>query len=893
MIKYGWWTPLLVVGLFACGDSGSEKSDTGGVTDGDTDTDTDTDTDADTDADTDTDTDTTPPPPPRTTTGTGGGVVLTSDGTIAVVANRTAGEITVMDMDLVTAPATGTIAATFDQGTDEPFAAVISNDDDTAFVLLRNAKEVVKITDLHGSPTIDSTALTDSEPTGIAISPNGSKLYITNWGAGTVTVVDTATMGLHDIDLNQALIDEGVFGTAVTVSRPGLARPYAIAITNNGDDNDDDEHVYVTEFFGQDIPGLAYDAVTDADSNGKPDNDDFFDVSKQGIVYHFDTATENVATTTIAPILNTGFTATDDTTVGCYPNQLYGAALSNGHLYVTAVCASPRGPANGNPKSKVFSALFVVDTTTDTEVEADRLVLNKEWEDEYLLGAFADDNTRRYPLIPNAIAFVQDPGTDIAYITAYGADAVFRVKLNAGVVDEIGSSFNLFMDLGGAAVPGKLPYGIWVTSPSAGGGAPNAVVVNENTRNLSVLDLNLQSVETAFPSATAVDPLDLNAVDTNDGRKFFVTGLGRWSLNGQGWGSCEGCHPHGLTDNVTWFFGAGPRQTVTLEPSHGPGGEHRILNWTGIVDEMSDFEANTRGQSGGVGAIVWDNTGSIVADDRIIIDGVLPIGGQVQTDTQQNDLNGSTFDVINTGVDGGTLANSYVVALSAVKDWNKLDLYTSTIRAPNAPELDAGLVADGEALFLANGCNGCHGGDNWTISKRFYTPNQTNNDLATGLLGSLTYIQDTLPDGLNPPLNINGSAVLRGGGSIQCVLRAVGTFPASGTVGITASDALAVSERKQDMASTSTATGSNGFNPPSLLGAGAGGPYFHAGNARTLEEVFSDTFEPHYQAFSANFNPGAADIDALVAYVQSIDENATTQSQDIVGIDTIVCPDSL
>ena len=40
------------------------------------------------------------------------------------------------------------------------------------------------------------------------------------------------------------------------------------------------------------------------------------------------------------------------------------------------------------------------------------------------------------------------------------------------------------------------------------------------------------------------------------GKRFFFTGLGRWSAREVG--SCGSCHPDGLSDNVTWIFGAHP-----------------------------------------------------------------------------------------------------------------------------------------------------------------------------------------------------------------------------------------------------------------------------------------------------------------------------------------------
>ena len=69
------------------------------------------------------------------------------------------------------------------------------------------------------------------------------------------------------------------------------------------------------------------------------------------------------------------------------------------------------------------------------------------------------------------------------------------------------------------------------------------------------------------------------------------------------------------------------------------------------------------------------------------------------------------------------------------------------------------------------------------------------------------------------------------------------------------------------------AVDSTGYNPPSLLGLQVGAPFFHAGNARTLEELLSASFSVHRGALTKNGNflqqPG--DIDKLVAYLLSID----------------------
>jgi cytochrome c peroxidase len=58
-----------------------------------------------------------------------------------------------------------------------------------------------------------------------------------------------------------------------------------------------------------------------------------------------------------------------------------------------------------------------------------------------------------------------------------------------------------------------------------------------------------------------------------------------------------------------------------------------------------------------------------------------------------------------------------------------------------------------------------------------------------------------------------------------------------------------------------------GFSPPSLLGIQTGAPYFHGGNARTLEEVFSAPSTPtDALTNNVNFLDQAGDVDKLVAF---------------------------
>jgi hypothetical protein len=800
-------------------------------------------------------------------------VAITFDDKWAVAANRTAGRVTVFKLDFggVT-PATRTFDV--DVGADsEPWAVVMGNDDNTAYVILRKDQEVVRIRNLRSMPTVDSArARTGSEPTGIAISPTGARLYVANWAEGTITVVNSQSMAVvRTVDLNGALAATGWLGPKMD-GRPGLAHPRSLVVTNDGDGEDSDETLYVTEFFSQQKPGVSGD-------------DSIFDVNRQGVVYPVATGSWEVGTPiTLAPVVDTGFADSAGRRTGCFPNQLYAAALNSGRLYVTSVCESPRGPTvnpagvTANFKTQVHAAIFVIDTQKNTEIPEQGVLLTREFDRMFAGRGLADDASRRIPLIPNDIMFAA--GTTIGYVSGYGSDAVYRIAYKAdGTLEQVGAMSQPFIDLkpaGGKIPAGELPVGI----ASANTGASRvsfALAINESTRNLSVLSFGIQSTVATIPATDP--PAGQGEIERNRGRKFFVTGLGRWSLAGQAWNSCESCHPDGMSDNVTWFFARGPRQTTSLDASYDPQNplRRRVFNWSGIFDEVHDFELNTRGNSGGVGAIVHTPGPPAKASDRIIFDGAAAVAPQLATPTLQAGLNGSSASLMPAAAAPGAMA-------SALSDWDDIDTYVKSIRSPRAPtNLAAEDVAEGKKLFEANRCAGCHGGSHWTVAQVFYTPGDDNNGVQ-GLLRTTRYtLPVNFPAALNPPaaagagratLRFSAStdpAVIGANDQINCVLRDVGTFPATGTTGLAATG-LQVKEVRQDM--TTTAQGATGYNIPSLLGMVTGAPYFHAGGARTLEEALGDTFARHRRAFSENFTPSALDIRQLTAFLLSIDEDA-------------------
>jgi mono/diheme cytochrome c family protein len=389
---------------------------------------------------------------------------------------------------------------------------------------------------------------------------------------------------------------------------------------------------------------------------------------------------------------------------------------------------------------------------------------------------------------------------------------------------------------------GQNPIGIAINSTGT-----RIYTANRATRDLSVVD-PAALTEVARVSSTAL-PTDPVQNSIRKGMRFFNTSAARWSA--EGWGSCSGCHPDGYTDAVTWHFAAGPRQSLGLEAIYNKSNlsDHRILNWTGIFDEVHDFELNTRGVSGGLGAIVQDANNDGV-EEQINLAAVDTNGDGI-VENQQG-LNGST-DLVNDTV-------------SLNKDWNDIDKFIQVLRPANASrQLDAAAVARGRQVFIDNKCQNCHGGAKWSISRRSYAPSVANstalkltNVIATALLNpdhnQNTLVLETEEAGFCKDLDGNPANGAETCGSplnilrITCVLRDVDTFgvfdPETG-----------VTDKRMEVAANmvAQAQGLMGYNPPGLFNLSLSGPYLHHGQAETLDDLFTDRFASHHQSNSPTF----------------------------------------
>ncbi|MBS2029299.1 MAG: hypothetical protein JST54_15465 [Deltaproteobacteria bacterium] len=863
----------------------------------------------------------------------GSAIALSSDDSTLVAVNRDASSVSVFSVDYGTGQPNVTLLSELYVG-GEPWQVVVDGCGTTAYVVLRQDQKVVELTGLKTTPLVGRSVNVGSEPTSLALTPNNSALYVSNWVDGTLSVIDPVGFTVTStIDLNATIANTGLLGPAVQFApRPALAHPRGIAITNNGDASDADETVYVTEWFAvRTAPENAADLAA-SDTNWK------------GLLYKVPVATATPTTIDLPPVTDTGFKDAKGSATGCFPNQVASATIDdNGFIYVTSTCASPAGPtgvfqkgacaldsqcpgglsgscvngackntctvdsdcgfgsaagacniANGgicapdtaNAKTTTHPGLTIIDPTGGQATRTFTL--------DALFTTTADiasgTASTRMPLLPVDLAFK----SAFAYVAAEGADALFRLTTSSGAITQVGSAASNadngnFIDVRSSTNSAiHLPIGVAVSRNRA-----FAFVINDGTRDVEAIDLNTQTLSssaTADVQSTAMPTAGTSAAAQLNGKRFFTTGLGRWSLNGAAWSSCAACHVDGLSDNVTWYFARGPRQSTSLDGTFSKtSGAQRILNWTAVNDEIADFEGNVRGISGGVGAIVSATSTPPVKADRIDLFN--------QTPPQQG-LQGSSADVADPN---GTGTHGH----SVINNWAEITAFIQNIRSPRAPtNLNAGDVTAGRSVFQNGNCMACHSGESWTISKVFYAPGDVPNDAfgssaSTSLSNTswLTNAQNAhFPAALYPSTS-SGKQTMRSGEptgfeQLQCILRPVGTIAANGAVPTGVSPAAVnVLELRQDMLTGAQGAGgvsakdfTSGYNPPSLLGTQVGAPYFHAGNARTLEEAFSTTFQGHYQSPVAQvFQPSASDIRQLTAFLLSIDGDTTTISEPALG----------
>lgn len=735
----------------------------------------------------------------------GGPIAVSPSGATLAVANKTTGDVTLFALPDMTERARVSVG-------DEPASVCWHPNDATLFVVNRASATVQKITGANGTtPTASAGLDVGSEPSNCAASPTGDKLFVSNWVDGTLSVVRTEAMTI-----------------ARTVQLGGA--PYAVCVSNDGDKEDADETIYVTDFYSRPIDG-----ATEAS-----------DVGRQGRVFAVPVSTYIPSAITLEPFADAAIDATPGT--GAYPNQLYACAINAGRLYITSVGASPEPfERTTDFRQNIQGLVHVVDLSSG-RVDLDRTINVNTLVD-------AQTAPKRFVSVPTDIAFAKN--SDIGYVASILSNSLFRVDWTNGAPTG-GAPTTNFLESGSS------PTGVAIRDTTA-------YVYNEVGRSVSVIDLARQST---LQKDVASAPQPSNAGDRRalTGQKFFNTGLARWSANG--WVGCVGCHPFGTTDNVTWVFPAGPRQTVDLSGTFDKSGAtQRILNWTAIFDEVHDFELNTRGVANGTGAIV--SSAELSPDGKPNGTARIDFVGPGGVGNPENGFNIGSAKAVAAG--GAT-----------PDDWDEIEDYIRTIRSPRAARTTDASVTNGRAIFEQANCHHCHGGVLWTLSERYYEPllgqdarglSLASQGIAT--LGSVRVDQVSGAD--TSALTVLANDANGPPARHTCVVRKVGTFGATGPA-----DRGAGEIRQNGNA----AQGVDGFNVPSLLGANMGAPYLHNGAAESLDELLDPrgAFVDHLRSGNLVFSPSPSELADLVAFLRTIDDDTPVID---VPLDYRFCPNGL
>jgi YVTN family beta-propeller protein len=815
-----------------------------------------------------------------------GPIALSADGDTVVAVNTDTNTISIFD---VAGAGTLTKAQEVEVGTEPRSVALLSNKP-WAYVAntVSGTVQVINTDDYSTVATIE----VGTEPWAVVASPNGLYAYVANANDNTVSVIDTVT--------------NTIFAT-VEVGRS----PRALAITNDGDTDDLDEFIYVPNFFarpranftppssanlgGAAGPGAAFPM----NSNNQPVvGEGIFDDSREGVVDVI-SATSNtvVRSIVLAPVAATGFNlargnfvntpmadpsdaprtifadgGTDGTqaqATGAFPNLLQSIVLFGDRGFVPNSAASPEPPLRFN--TNVQSLVSVFSIPNGQEIADQTFNLNRGINFDLppdLEEAEIRDNTERlFPSMPVDIDCSE--ATNACWVVSQGSDFIVRMTFDGTNKPTI----NAPTAPGPFAVsPVTRILTIDTSDPLNSGRNPRGIVIDEDgliayvvcptTRDVVVADLVDNSVmQRVRSSELPTDPMELSILR---GKIDFFTARPFWS--DRGWGGCWSCHPDGRTDQVTWSFEAGPRQTISLDGTFSDAdglGDQRALNWTAVRDENPDFELNTRGVFGG--------RGFITTMTDVNMDGITP----------DSDPNVRNY---------GPASSGRSTQQTDITNW-----IAFAIRSAIAPPSSGGNPTRGRDIFGSGGpsganCVACHSGVKWTTSRVTYDPADVNPEpgVNTGIVNT--------PDADSVYLNGFNSAAGAGRmcevppppGALERlrIQRQVGTFTATNPIEVRHGSISPINTVAPALNAVA-AFGGDGFNSPTLLGIFDSAPYFRAGQADTLEEAFGIGTDPNFlPAAQAHWRSGTGGnsnvldsddsaVTDLIAFLRTIDDGTT------------------
>ena len=418
-----------------------------------------------------------------------------------------------------------------------------------------------------------------------------------------------------------------------------------------------------------------------------------------------------------------------------FPNQLQSIVIRGDRAYLPNIAASPESPLQFQNSTEAF--VNVINGVGAGGSDGAALNLH--------LGARDPEPGKKKLFFANqwAIAFTTQTGPGAAYTVAAGSDLLVKLNVDAvgGLSFTVDGDTTRYIDLNDPEEPatsgenaGKNPRGIVITADGA-----FAYVVNFVSGNISKVDL-LRDKVVATIRTLPLPPPGSFAETIAVGAEMFFSSRGHFDrpahatvstderLSSEGWQNCASCHFEGWSDGVVWFFGPGPRKSISLAGSFNPRNreEQRILNYSAQRDETQDFTLNARNVSG-PGPLPAPVPCSAAPPDTSTFD---PDQGLLVGDADFNLPPCVVNDFVkpNSGRNQVTVTlpgGTPVPALDALNEWLKF-----AVRVPNGPLTDgqvrggvpAEVVAEGRRLFERQRCTACHSGGLWSTTVKDFAP---------------------------------------------------------------------------------------------------------------------------------------------------------------------------
>jgi len=542
---------------------------------------------------------------------------------------------------------------------------------------------------------------------------------------------------------------------------------------------------------------------------------------------------------------------------GVYPNMLHAVLVRGATVYVPNVGAQPEPPVLFD--TLVQSMIGVLDRVDGVEMTDRTVNLGVQINVEPL--PEQPTSTMQKVFANDVVAIDANKAGTRFLVVSRGANYVMRVELGDEEQLEIGAPSAVVR-----FQTGNIPTGVVMSRDGL-----RAYTNNDVNMSVTTIDLENNRVLTRdVPAGTAPAPgsdehrrlagklVFYSALGTpddfdtdNDGDydtalRDIVPLDSRNKASDNGRLSCATCHEDGHSDNVTWIYPSGPRQTISLEGSfaRGDASDQRIFDWSATRGSVTDYNTQPRGVQGGRGFAT-----SIDGENR-------------------------TGQIFHHGPTGG-ISDS----LDAVTTW------VASVRAPIMPDLGGDPTAathPGHATFETD-CASCHGGAKWTKSRT--TPLYQNNPtFPADPLGKQFFFG--VPP-LDPDLIVVSSQINRvtnlPNAPVLVLLESVGTFDPAGPLELDGGGTV-VDQSTQGY----PALGDSGYNVPSLLGVAYSAPYLHDGSAATLEDVFArHTIETAGGTMTIDAALTPEQRGDLLEFIRGIDnETATMQSDTDRALET-------